>query len=413
MNTDFSHKNFAVVSIGFEKANAEIRGKFSFFSELVLDLCKKIQEKKLGKIFVLSTCNRTEIYGYSPDFISVMKVYCELIGVSFEDFSSYADVYYEKEALLHLFRVSSGLESQILGDFEIISQIKIWYKKFQKYGTTNSYLERAVNTAIQISKRIKNETSLSTGVASVSYAAVHYVLNKISDLQDKKILIIGTGKIGQNTCINLVKHVPSHQITLMNRTESKIKDLAEKFDLTVVPISDITYQVNESDVIIVATSAQEPLIVKKMLTSEKERHFIDLSVPANIDKEINQHTNNHLINVDNLSKVIDETFESRKAEIPKAEEIIQEHLVEFETWLEQRKFVPVIKSLKQNLLSIQENEIKSFSRTIIDVNSDDYLLSQKISQRITNRFAEFINNNPEKASVTIEIFKEMFQLETE
>ncbi|MCB9201423.1 MAG: NAD(P)-binding domain-containing protein, partial [Flavobacteriales bacterium] len=260
MNTEQLHTNFTVVSISYEKANADIRGKFSFFSNQVFPLCKNVQEKKLGKFFVISTCNRTEIYCYSDDYTKIIHEYCNVIQVNYSEFITYCDVYKSGEAVKHLFRVSGGLESQILGDFEIISQVRTWYKRFQKLGSTNFYLERVVNTAIQISKKIKTHTSLSSGITSVSYATVHYLLNEVQNLQDKKILIIGIGKIGRNTSENLIKHISENQVTLMNRTNEKAIAIAEKLGIQTRKYEELQKQVNQSDVIIVATSAPNPIV---------------------------------------------------------------------------------------------------------------------------------------------------------
>jgi glutamyl-tRNA reductase len=173
----YNTQNFTVLSISYEKANAEVRSKFAFFDEHVKNFVNEIHDKKLGDAFVVSTCNRTEIYTTASNYMSIAEMYCKSVDVSLMDFMQFVNVIKSEEALNHLFRVSAGLESQILGDFEIIGQIKNAYHRFKKYRKfSNPYLERAINLAIQISKRIKNETGISNGAASVSYAAVHYIL---------------------------------------------------------------------------------------------------------------------------------------------------------------------------------------------------------------------------------------------
>ena len=197
--------NFAVLSISYEKADVETRGKFAFFDENIKSFVAKVHEQDLGDAFVVSTCNRTEIYTTTNNYLLIAEEYCKTIDVQLKDFLHFANILTKEEALKHLFRVAAGLESQIIGDFEIIGQIKKAYARFKKERkNSNPFLERSINSAIQISKRIKNETGISNGAASVSYAAVHYILNNQKRITEKNILLLGVGEIGQNTVENLV-----------------------------------------------------------------------------------------------------------------------------------------------------------------------------------------------------------------
>ncbi|MGV4547792.1 Gfo/Idh/MocA family oxidoreductase, partial [Ornithobacterium rhinotracheale] len=162
----------------------------------------------------------------------------------------------------HLFRVSSGLESQILGDFEILGQMRKAFRRFKKLGCSNAYLERFINTAVQISKQIKNETSLSDGATSVSYAAVQYILNHVPNLEQKNVVLFGTGKIGRNTCENLVKHTGNNKVTLINRTLAKAEKLSQKLDIKFRKVEELTETLQNTDVLIVATGAKTPTITK-------------------------------------------------------------------------------------------------------------------------------------------------------
>ena len=165
--------------------------------------------------------------------ISLIKLLCDNTKGTIEEFQEVAYIYKNKEAISHMFNVGSGLDSQILGDFEIISQLKISAKISKKYGLLNAYLERLVNAVIQASKRIKTETEISSGATSVSFASVQYILNHVNDVSNKNILLFGTGKIGRNTCENLIKHTKNSHITLINRTKDKAEKIAGKFNLKV------------------------------------------------------------------------------------------------------------------------------------------------------------------------------------
>ena len=144
-------------------------------------------------------------------------------------FSNHGYIKTKEQAIDHVFQVGTGLDSQILGDFEIIAQIKKSFKQAKKSKLTSAFLERLCNSVIQASKRIKNETEISTGATSVSFASVKYLMREISEVQSKKIVLFGTGKIGRNTCENLVKHTKNQQITLINRTRDRAEEVAGKF----------------------------------------------------------------------------------------------------------------------------------------------------------------------------------------
>lgn len=408
-----SHSNnFYAISLSYEKANAKIRGKFSFFPDWVNSFCNKINSNFPNTaIFILSTCNRTELYVQTENIDDIIISFCRQIQVSVEEYKKYISIYKEEEAITHFLRVSTGLESQILGDFEIISQIKTWFTRFKKYHTTNAFLERLVNTGIQTSKKIKRTTALSNGVTSMSYAAVHYILNNHSQLSDKKIALVGIGKIGRNTCENLVKHIENPQITLLNRTFVKAKDIADKFNLQVKDYSDLHKVINESDIVIVATGASQPIIKKENFTPDKPITLIDLSIPANVSVSLKDFPQVTLLNVDDLSRTISNTFAQRNKEIPKAEAIIEEMLQEFIIWVENRKYTPIIHAFKNDLERIKEYQVKTLKKDQVEISNDGTKLSDRLVQKITNRLANYLIKNPEKADDTISLFKEMFQLQ--
>jgi len=176
-----------------------------------------------------------------------------------------AYVYKNNDAISHLFRVGTGLDSQILGDFEIISQLRQSFNRSKKFNIANPFLERLCNSVIQASKRIKNDTEISSGATSVAFASVQYIFKTIPDISEKNILLFGTGKIGRNTCENLIKHTKNSQITLINRTRDKAQRIAGKFDLVVKDYGDLQTEIRNSDVLIVATGAQSPTISKEMI----------------------------------------------------------------------------------------------------------------------------------------------------
>lgn len=357
--------NFAVLSISYEKADVETRGKFAFFDENIKNFVSRVHQEDLGDAFVVSTCNRTEIYTTSPNYLLVAEEYCKTIGVHLTDFLQFANILTKEEALIHLFRVAAGLESQIIGDFEIIGQIKKAYSRFKKERqNSNPYLERAINAAIQISKRIKNETGISNGAASVSYAAVHYILNSQKRIAEKNILLLGVGEIGQNTVENLVKHVFQPKIKIANRTQEKAEKISQKYNIPHVDYSDFDKELKNTDILIVATGAKHPIVNQSHFPNGKETLVIDLSIPHNVEKNVTENENVTLIDVDELSKQIQETIQQREREIPKAEKIIKELMKDFIEWEKKRKLAPNIHHFKAVLKNMERNEMHNFYKKI-------------------------------------------------
>ena len=205
-NTFAKHPTFYAIGLSYKKADAEMRGKFSLDDKSKANLLLQAKEEGIENLIVTSTCNRTEIYGFAQHPFQLIKLLCENSQGTVEDFQKVAFVYKSGEAVSHMFRVGTGLDSQILGDFEIISQLKNAFVQSKGMDLANSFLERLVNSVIQASKKIKTDTEISSGATSVAFSAVRNIFNNVEDISNKNILLFGTGKIGRYTCENLVKH---------------------------------------------------------------------------------------------------------------------------------------------------------------------------------------------------------------
>lgn len=405
-----SLNQFYVIGVSYEKADVKTRGKFAFFDHLISSLVIESNLIGIQHLFVISTCNRTEIYFFAEEPDKMYEVYCKQVEGDVETFRQITFQKNGKDALEHLFRVSSGLESQILGDFEILGQIKIAFKKFKKAGSANAHLERFIDTAVRISKQIKNETSLSDGATSVSYAAVQYITHQFQNFKNKKITLFGTGKIGRNTCENLVKQTHNDQITLINRTNEKAVKLSDKLQVNQVNYKFLDKILNDSDIFIVSTGSSKPVIFKEMISTTKPLLLVDLSIPANVDADVKELPNVTLVNVDELSQTINQTLEDRQSQIPKVETIIRLNMWEFEEWLESRKFVPAIEAFRERMEFLAEFEKRKLEKKDIEISEKS--LSTSLIQKMTNQFASYVMDSPEgEAEKTINLFNEIFHLE--
>ncbi|GGZ75727.1 glutamyl-tRNA reductase [Algibacter mikhailovii] len=403
---------FYAIGLSYKKADADIRGRFSLDEESKHLLLEQAKENDIESLVVTSTCNRTEIYGFAQHPYQLIQLLCDNTNGTVEEFRDVAYIYKNKDAIAHMFRVGSGLDSQILGDFEIISQLKTSTKLSRKYGLLNHFTERLVNAVIQASKRIKNETNISSGATSVSFASVQYIFNNVQDVSNKNILLFGTGKIGRNTCENLVKHTENEHITLINRTKTKAEQVAGKFNLIVKDYANLQEEVSASDILIVATGAQRPTIDKHIIQTKKPLLILDLSIPKNVNENVKELDNISLVHLDHLSKITDETLEARKAHIPSAEAIIEEVKAEFNSWLETRKFAPTIKALKHKLTDFATAELDTQRKKMSDFNEKQAeIISTKIIQKITNHFAHHLKDDDVSTDESLELIKKVFQLE--
>jgi len=408
------HNSFYTIGLNYKKADAEIRGKFSLAEASIDSLLMQAKAQGINGLLVTSTCNRTELYGFTQHPYQLIKLLCDNTLGTVEEFQEVAYVYKNNDAISHLFRVGTGLDSQILGDFEIISQLRQSFNRSKKFDIANPFLERLCNSVIQASKRIKNDTEISSGATSVAFASVQYIFKTIPDFSDKKILLFGTGKIGRNTCENLIKHTKNSKITLINRTKDKADKIAGKFDLIVKNYGDLQTEIRNSDVLIVATGAQTPTISKELIHTKKPLLILDLSIPKNVSDDVTDLPNVSLVHLDQLSQITDHTLAKRKQFIPEAEAIIEQIKDEFIQWLETRKFAPVIKALKKKLKTMKDEELDFQSRKMIGfdpVQAD--IVTERIIQKITKQFANHLKAEDIDADSSLALIQKVFQLQLE
>lgn len=344
---------FFIAGINYKKTDAAIRGKFAINNDQYASLLSLAPSYGLNELFILSTCNRTEIYGFADQPEQLIQLLCHQTEGNADTFSQLAYVKSGMSAIQHTFSVGAGLDSQILGDYEIVGQLKVAVKFAREKGFIGTFTERLVNSVLQSSKAIKNNTGLSGGTVSVSFAAIQFIKENIADIAGKEILLLGTGKIGRSTCKNIIDYLGTTNITLINRTQEKAAELAFELGVQYVPADLLTDHIRRSDIIIVATNAATPTILAEHLQGQGNKLVIDLSIPCNVEESSRQLPNVQLVNVDELSRINDATLQKREAEVPLALAIIEEHIAEFTDWHEMRKHVPVLKAVKTKLKEIQ------------------------------------------------------------
>jgi glutamyl-tRNA reductase len=393
------NKKFYVVGVSHKTASIDLRGHFSLGDSQLHALFLEAKEKGIKDLLIINTCNRTEIYAWSTADSILVDLLCTHSQGTQKEFNQIGYSLESEIGINHVFRVGTGLESQILGDFEIIGQIKQSFYRSKKMGLAQGNLERLTNSVIQASKRIKTETQISSGATSVAFASVQYILKNVPDIAQKNILLFGTGKIGANTCENLVKHSQNDHIVLINRTQEKAEKIAGKFPVQVKPFGALTASIRDSDVLIVATSSQKPTVTSDLIYNKKPLLILDLSLPRNVDPELNDRPNTQVIHLDELSQITDATFERRKKFIPQAEQILASVKLEYIEWLTHRKYIPTLKAFREKI------KTSPVSSELIPEADTEFM-----AQKIMGQVAAYLRSNPHKADETVHLLKDVFEL---
>ncbi|PQJ19949.1 glutamyl-tRNA reductase [Tenacibaculum sp. SG-28] len=410
MYTDNKPTKFYNIGVSYIKADAETRGKFSLSKEAQIGLLEEAKATGSGELFVLSTCNRTEITGFAEHPFQLIKMLCKYSQGTVEEFAKVSYIHKNQDAIQHLFRMGTGLDSQILGDYEIVGQLRHAFKLSKELGTSNAYLERLLNCVMQSSKRVKNETKLSSGTTSVSYAAVQYLIKNIPNHNAKNILVFGLGKMGKHTCKNLSEYTNNNMVRLINRTEEKVTEFVkENPAIRQAKYKDLSQEIANCDVLIVSTGANKPTVLKEHIPEDKDILILDLSMPANVSTEVSSLKNVTLINVDELSKITLETLAVREKEVPLAEAIIEEHKAEFNQWLNHRKFTPAINALKQSLVAIQKDEINFHKKKNRDFDEEQAeVITSRLIQKITTQFVKHLKDENTSITQSIDVMSKVF-----
>jgi glutamyl-tRNA reductase len=412
----------AILGISHKSAPVSVRELYAFDEQEKITFANNIKSVlQLEGIVILSTCNRTEIY-FNTNLENEIEVYRIITDelIKFKKVNSFnlQDFYFCSRAMAveQLFKVSSGLESMVLGEEQIIGQIKESFRSAQNNRLTDCTISRLFIKAIEAGKRVRTETHISRGAASVSSAAVELCYDIFPDLQDHTIMVVGAGQTGDLIlqCM-LKKNHPSFYIA--NRTLSRATGLAEKYSGTAIELSSIESKISECDLIITATSSKEHIITRQMAEKAMESRenkaqvYIDLSVPSNIDESISEIKNAHFFGVDDLQAVVTKNVEHRKSAVEHSLTIIAEVKDEFMEWFDIQNLTPTIISIKENMKSIQQAELEGFIK-VRKIKEHD--LIEQYSEHISEKFAQIFikklkqvtdnGKNPESIKVINNLF---------
>lgn len=327
-------EKFLVAGVNFRKTDISVRSRFSISVESIKAIYDQLKVKGLTNIKILSTCNRTEIYSYGVDEEEIHNIFLDYTSAEVKDIKNHLIIKRGREAINHLFKVSSGLESQIIGDYEIAGQLRLSVRMAREADMVKGVFQKILETSLQVGKSVRAQTAISDGTTSTSYAIIQHLKKRIDG--KIKIALIGWGKIGIATYRNLQQYLPSADITIVNRSTDKIS-IGENHDkINIAPLSKINKVILGVDVIIVATAANGYLIDAGMIEQAPVKTIFDLSVPSNVAPDVYTLQNIDIFNIDELSSQINKNLERRVEEIPVALSIIENHINQLYAWQERK-----------------------------------------------------------------------------
>ncbi len=383
-----------LIGANHKTAPVELREKLSFSSEETIAALEFLkQDKAIKEALLFSTCNRTELL-YIPEtgdqVDKIIQFISDLKQVDIREFKDALYVHREDDAVRHLFRVAASLDSMVVGEPQILGQIKQAYRVAVANKASGVLLNRLMHKAFSVAKRVRKETGIGDNAVSISYAAIELANKIFSDLSQKSVLLLGAGEMAELAVEHLISNRVKH-ILVANRTFKNAVALAAKFNGEAVKFEEREAALKEVDIIISSTGATEYVLTRDQVKQAmKKRHhntlfFIDIAVPRDIDPEINSISNAYVYDIDDLKNIVESNIEQRGKETIKAERYIEEAVVKFRKWLESLAIVPTIKALNDKMASIVELECKKTLSNLNHLSQEDLEAIRRMTQAIATR----------------------------
>jgi len=351
-----------LVGLNHRTAPVEVRERVSFTTEQARRAAEELRARGiLEETLVLSTCNRSEVYGVPPEAshecaAGLSSFLSEFHSVRPDILSGSLYHHYDREAVRHLFRVSAGLDSMLLGEAEILGQVREAYRFAHEHGATGPVLNRLFQGALEVGKRVRTETELGTRPMSVASAGVKLAERIFGKLNERSALVLGAGTISEQVVEQLRSRGIAH-LVVMNRSQERAENLAQQFGGKVVGWGEWETALKGPDVVVASLSAEEPVLRREMLAramaarGNRALLLMDLGLPRNIEAAAADLYNVYVYNVDDLTDIVQQNRHARESEIPRAETIVEEHLAKFLSWQASVELVGLVEALRSRLRS--------------------------------------------------------------
>lgn len=398
--------NMHLLALGLNHNSApvDIRERAAVTAERLQDALDSLRRwDAVQEATILSTCNRTEIYCHqaSNDARPVVHWLCEYHGLSDANIRPFLYQHPNQGAVSHAFRVASGLDSMVLGEPQILGQMKDAFSTAQEVGTTGKILNRLFQQTFTVAKQIRSDTDIGTNAVSVAYAAVGLSRSIFADLSRKTVVMIGAGETIELTARHF-KNAGVKRMIVANRTAERAREVGAIFDAEAIALSDLPGQLHEADIVISSTASPLPILGKGTMEQvlKQRRHkpmfLVDLAMPRDIEPQVGELRDVYLYAIDDLRSVVDENLETRKAAARDAEQIIETQTSEFMRWLRSLDSVPTIRNLHAQLDAISNDEIEKATRRLKAGDDPDRVvrhLARALSRKFAHKPVEGLNRD--------------------
>jgi glutamyl-tRNA reductase len=417
------------IGMNHETAPVELRERFAFADEAVDDIMNDLRSiKNIKESLLISTCNRFEILLTTEKGDdakgSVIGFLSRLSGIPAQELEPSLYVYENYEAIRHIFRVGASLDSMVVGEPQILGQVKNAYRSAVEHKSSSVILNRLMHKTFSLAKKIRTETEIADSPVSISFAAVELAKKIFGDLKGKKSLLIGAGEMAELAATYLLSN-QIDRILVANRTFAKAVELADQFRGTAISFDEIAQQLQEVDIVISSTGSSEPIIfehqVKETMRPRKNRplFFIDIAVPRDVEPHVNRIDNVFLYDIDDLKGVVDSNIDKRKKEAVKAERIVEEGVIKFSQWLKTLEVVPTIVALQDKCEEIRRIELKKTLSSLDGLSDsqkkDVESLTLSITKKILNNPILFLKRKQDRDSqnLYLDVTRKLFDLDSD
>jgi glutamyl-tRNA reductase len=382
------------VGLSHKTAPVALREQLAIPQEEVCNLVRGLHGGgKFAECLLLSTCNRVEAYASVEDpeggYDSLIHFFARQTNGT--DVARHLYHHHGREAVMHLFRVASSLDSMVVGEPQILGQLKDAFARARAAGATGSVLHHAMERALSTAKRVRTETAIARSAVSISYAAVELAKKIFGDLADKTVMLIGAGEMAELAAQHLLA-AGVHKILVTNRTYSRAVQLAERFNGSAIRYDDFRTSLIRTDIVIASTGATEYVLTRQDMARvmHDRRHqpvfFIDIAVPRNLDPDIERLDNCYLYDIDDLQSVVDTNKEERLRETERAHEIIDQEVAAFEAWLRSRAATPLILALRNSGEQFREQEVARALARLPALTDEQRQVVECLARSLTNKF---------------------------
>ena len=383
------------LSLNYKQASVEDREKVTFQDNEVVEALHALRDQKsVLEATLLSTCNRTELYVVSDQEHTgayyTRKFLADWFGVDYERIKNMTELKVQDDAVRHLFNVTAGLDSIVLGETQILGQIRDAFLRAQEEHTTGTIFNKLFKEAITVAKRGHSETDISKNAVSMSYAAVELAKRIFQNVKESKVLVIGAGEMAEESLLNLTSN-GIEDLVVINRSIEKAEKLSQKFNGRADSLANLEKELKSADIVISSTSSTDFVIDKEMMDRVNETRngspliLIDIAMPRDIDPAIESCDNVYMYNVDDLQGLVDSNLETREQEAEKIKAMIDGSTAEFEDWLQVQGVVPVIQAMRKKALQIHSDTFESLERKLPEMSERERTVVSKHMKSIINQ----------------------------